>query len=545
MSCYATTPCVGGINMRYVFVISGPVGVGKSSFCDQFAQRFGAVRLSTPTILIDNGIPNERRALQDAGDALDQETDGKWVADGAAQHAQEVAVDGIAPIEIEHLRRAYGQRLVHVHLTASIDILRVRYLGRTRQMREFDRYDELKQNTTEANIEQLGRIADVQILTDWCEPKSLLARAVAGLGLYPSEPARLVDVVVGGQHGSEGKGNICSHLASGYDVLVRVGGPNAGHWASIPRPIRYVQLPSGTAANEQARILIGAGATIRIPQILSEIDEHKLGPNRLSIDPQAVIIEDQDVAYERTTLDVIGSTKQGVGAATARKLLGRDGREHLGSKVRLASNAAELTGFFRPVGIELERAYADGRRIMLEGTQGTDLRLHHASWPNVTSRETTASGCLADAGIAPLRVRRVIMVTRTYPIRVGGTSGPMGREIEMKVIAERSDLPLSEIEATEVGTISRNPRRVAEFDWEQLRRSAALNGVTDVALTFADYLSAENQGARRFEQLSIETQNFVGEVERVANAPVSLISTRFPRGEMPDKRCVIDRRTWR
>jgi adenylosuccinate synthase len=329
------------------------------------------------------------------------------------------------------------------------------------------------------------------------------------------------------------------------DTTVRVGGPNAGHWASIPRPIRYVQLPSGAAANEQARILIGAGATIRIPQILSEIDEHKLGPNRLSIDPQAVIIEDQDVAYERTTLDVIGSTKQGVGAATARKLLGRDGREHLGSKVRLASNAAELTGFIRPVGIELERAYADGRRIMLEGTQGTDLSLHHASWPNVTSRETTASGCLADAGIAPLRVRRVIMVTRTYPIRVGGTSGPMGRKIEMKVIAERSDLPLSEIEATEVGTISRNPRRVAEFDWEQLRRSAALNGATDVALTFADYLSAENQGARRFEQLSIETQNFVGEVERVANAPVSLISTRFPRGEMPDKRCVIDRRTWR
>jgi len=224
MSCYATTPCVGGINMRYVFVISGPVGVGKSSFCDQFAQRFGAVRLSTRTILIDNGIPNERRALQDAGDALDQETDGKWVADGAAQHAQEVAVDGILLIDsariekqIEHLRRAYGQRLVHVHLTASINILRVRYLGRTRQMREFDRYDELKQNTTEANIEQLGRIADVQILTDRCEPKSLLARAVAGLGLYPSEPARLVDVVVGGQYGSEGKGNICSHLASGYD----------------------------------------------------------------------------------------------------------------------------------------------------------------------------------------------------------------------------------------------------------------------------------------------------------------------------------------
>jgi adenylosuccinate synthase len=501
---------------------------------------------------VNNGVPNERRALQDAGDAMDKATDGKWVADGAAEHAEKLGVDGILLIDsariekqIEHLRQVYGQRLVHVHLTASIDVLRARYLGRDRQIREFDTYDELKQNTTEANIEQLGRIADVQIFTDRCEPKSLLARAVAGLGLYPSEPDRHVDVVVGGQYGSEGKGNICSYLACEYDVLVRVGGPNAGHWASIPEPIKYVQLPSGTAANKRAKILIGAGATIRIPQILSEIETHKLDPGRLSIDPQAMIIEDEDLVFEKSSLDVIGSTKQGVGAATARKILGRDEKEHLGSKVRLAKHATELTNYIRSVGVELERAYADGRRILLEGTQGTDLSLHHSFWPKVTSRETTASGCLADAGIAPLRVRRVIMVTRTYPIRVGGTSGYMAREIEMKVIAERSDLPLSEIQTTEVGTISGNPRRVAAFDWEQLRRSAVLNGATDIALTFADYLSAENQGARRFEQLSVETQKFIAEVEHVANAPVSLISTRFPKRGTQDKRCVIDRRTWR
>jgi len=176
---------------------------------------------------------------------------------------------------------------------------------------------------------------------------------------------------------------------------------------------------------------------------------------------------------------------------------------------------------------------------MLEGTQGTSLSLHHGSYPHVTSRETTASGCLADAGIAPTRVRRVVMVTRTYPIRVGGTSGPMALPIDMRVVAERSGLPINDIEGTEVGTISGTKRRMAEFDWEQLRRSAVLNGATDIALTFADYITAENRNARRFDQLSIETREFIAEVERVANAPASLIATRFHRF------AVIDRRTWR
>jgi len=44
--------------------------------------------------------------------------------------------------------------------------------------------------------------------------------------------------------------------------------------------------------------------------------------------------------------------------------------------------------------------------------------------------------------------------------------------------------------------------------------------------------------ARRFEQLTRETINFVEEIERVSGAPVSLISTRF------HYRSIIDRRIW-
>jgi adenylosuccinate synthase len=131
------------------------------------------------------------------------------------------------------------------------------------------------------------------------------------------------------------------------------------------------------------------------------------------------------------------------------------------------------------------------------------------------------------------------MVVRRYPIRVGGESGPMGIVIDFETVADRSGIPVDEIRKTEVGSVSGNLRRIAEFDWEQLRRSAAINGATDIALSFSDYISIENREAWRFEQLTDETRAFVEEVERVANAPVSLISTNFERFG------VIDRRNWR
>jgi len=136
----------------------------------------------------------------------------------------------------------------------------------------------------------------------------------------------------------------------------------------------------------------------------------------------------------------------------------------------------------------------------------------------------------------------VVMVCRTYPIRVanpkGGTSGPMTQEILWKVVAERSGKSLKEIRQTEKTTTTHRRRRVGEFDWALLRRSALLNGPTDIALTFTDYLSKANGSAKRFEQLTPETINFIVEVERVAGAPVSLISTGFSH------RSIIDRRSW-
>ena len=131
---------------------------------------------------------------------------------------------------------------------------------------------------------------------------------------------------------------------------------------------------------------------------------------------------------------------------------------------------------------------------------------------------------------------------RTYPIRVGdgsaGTSGPMEQPITWEELAARSHIPLEELLETEKGSVSGKQRRVCEFDWGLLRRAVELNGATDIALTFADYLDIANRQARRFDQLTDDTMRFIEEVESVAGVPVSLIGTRFA------VRSVIDRRQW-
>ena len=516
------------------------------------ADSYGAVHLRTLDLLRNHArqhkvaLPADRRALQDYGDQLDRETGGTWVAHDVSaivasleNAPQLVIVDSVRQLsQIKALREAFT-RVDHIHLRALERVLDDRYRrrGESSGLAELTSYAEVAQNRTESEVNELAADADVDINTDHCDVKDVEIRAAAALRLLPGRDQRLVDVLVGGQYGSEGKGNIAYYLAPEYDLLIRVGGPNAGHKVPTNPPYTHRLLPSGSRANPKARLLIGPGATLDISLLLREIRDCRVGPDRLSIDPQAMIIEDADIEAERGLVAGIGSTGKGGGAAAARRIAGRHDAD---PPVRLAKDAPELAAYIRPAAEVLDAAYRSGRRILLEGTQGTGLSVFHGSYPYVTSRDTTTAGCLAEAGIAWNRVRSVIMVCRTYPIRVmnpaEGTSGPMKQELTWDEIARRSHMPAAELQEAERGSVSGTQRRVAEFDWELLRSAAELNGATEIALTFADYLDRRNQDARRYDQLQPETILFIEEIERVSGTPVTLICTRF------DTRSVIDRR---
>ena len=263
-----------------------------------------------------------------------------------------------------------------------------------------------------------------------------------------------------------------------------------------------------------------------------------LGRERLAIDPQAMVIEEWDRTAEGDGLTSIATTRQGVGAAAARKIVNRGDPPMLGPPTRLARDIPELAEWVRDVREELDGLYRAGERVLLEGTQGTALSIHHGPYPHVTSRETSASGCMSDAGISHRLIANVIMVVRTLPIRVGGPSGWMGRELEWQEVATRSGIPVEELREAEKGTVSNRLRRIAEFDWGQLRRAAELNGATEIAVTFADYLGVENRVATDFSSLNDRAQRFIRRVEAVAGVPVQLVSKAFAHGG------VIERGAW-
>ena len=529
-----------------VIVLSGPVASGKTTLAKILKGRFNCHLFKTRDLIATAlGTRPERFSLQRAGDRLDRETGGRWVAEAVARNDSLLSENAVLVIDsvrikeqIDAIRDAFGAIVVHVHLTASLARLSERYVRRNGAVRELSPYEQVRRNRTERLIERLSDHADIVIDTERSTPDDVAVRVASRLGFFGKEIARLVDVIIGGQYGSEGKGQVASYLAPEYNLLVRVGGPNAGHKVyQNPEPYTFCHLPSGTARSE-AKLILGPGAVLWVPDLMKEIADCHVTADRLSIDPRAMIIEPADRTFEKRLQKLIGSTGQGVGAATARKVL------RLAAKplVRLAAEIKELKPFLRDTQPLLDVAFSRGERVLLEGTQGTALSLHHGYYPYVTSRDTTVSGCLSEAGIPPARVRRVVMTCRTYPIRVrnpkGGTSGYMSRELKWRDIAERSGVPLRELLEKEKGSRTHRRRRVGEFDWVLLRRSASLNGPTDIAVTFVDYISITNRAARRFEQLTPDTIRFIEEIERVTEAPVSLISTRF------HFRNIIDRRSW-
>ncbi len=273
-----------------------------------------------------------------------------------------------------------------------------RYAQRTGAISELPSYDEVRADPTEGQIERLADVADVLINTQLCTDRDVLDRVAARLFLYGGSVTPLVDVLVGGQYGSEGKGNIAAYLAPEYHVLVRVGGPaNAGHTVyAEPENEVFHHLPSGTHRAPNATLVLGPGSVLRVPSLFEEVLTHGVEAARLRIDPQAMVIEDTDIEGEGVLKESIGSTGQGVGRATARKAL----RTAATPAVRLARDVPELEPFIFPA-VELhEDAYAHKRSILLEGTQGSLLSLHHGSYPHVTSRDTNIGGCLADAGVS-------------------------------------------------------------------------------------------------------------------------------------------------
>jgi adenylosuccinate synthase len=271
------------------------------------------------------------------------------------------------------------------------------------------------------------------------------------------------------------------------------------------------QLPTGFVRPE-TRLLIPAGGLLDLDVLRYEIETLGLDADRVGIDRNAMVITSDDREHERrlAMAERLSSTLCGVGSAVARRAL-RTG------DVDLAASAATSYPWLRPlltdVSAEANSAVDTGKRVLIEGTQGSGLSLYHSPYyPKATSRDTNAAGFVSEVGLSPRLVSEIVLVFRTFPIRVfGAQAGPLKEELtwEQLQVESRSPVPLHEYTS-----VTRKLRRLGRFDWNAAALSARLNRPTRIAVNFLDYLDFQNRCASDWEALTLPAKTFVEDLEK-------------------------------
>lgn len=290
-----------------------------------------------------------------------------------------------------------------------------------------------------------------------------------------------LDVVVGGQFGSESKGRVAADLVdrarayrNGVAYSVRVAGPNAGHVVvgANGEHLAMRQLPVGFI-NPDAVLVIAAGSEVDEEVLLSEIRTVERAGysvrDRLLISPEATILEPHHIEQEQAANlnGKVGSTAKGIGAARADRIWRNAQRVVDDAEFGLGVLTADNIREWLP---EVRRARREGRstHVVIEGTQGYGLGLHAGHYPQCTSSDCRAIDFMAMAGTMPWEAKEfaVHVVVRPNPIRVAGNSG----ELKGETTWEELNLP------PERTTVTKKVRRVGQFDLDLVREAVQANG---------------------------------------------------------------------
>lgn len=338
-------------------------------------------------------------------------------------------------------------------------------------------------------------------------------------------------VVLGAQWGDEGKGKITDLMSDRMDFVVRfAGGNNAGHTIVCgDDEFKLHLIPSGILYPHITPV-IGNGLVVNPQVLLGEMDDlgrRGISSDRLKISCNAHLVMPYHVAFDHLGEISLGSAKlgtthRGIGPAYAdkadrlglrmqdlfdEKIFRTKVGSALGRKNPILTKAFgqepfdldEITDEYMKYAERLEphigdtsllihNALEDGKKVLFEGAQGVLLDIDHGTYPFVTSSSPTIGGVFTGTGIGPGTINRIIGVAKAYLSRVG--YGPFPTE---------QDNPDGEImveKGVEFGTTTGRRRRCGWLDVVLLRYAVRVNGLTGLALTKLDVLSA-------FEKLKV------------------------------------------
>ena len=335
--------------------------------------------------------------------------------------------------------------------------------------------------------------------------------------------------VIGLQWGDEAKGKLVDLLAPDHDCVVRYqGGANAGHTVvSGDEVYKLHHVPSGIL-HPQVSNYITPGVVIEPTTLIEELS----GLEKRGVDPRTNLmiserahlvmpwhlLEDQAMNNLLVQGENIGTTLRGIGPCYRDKvgrnfafraidllqpdmaermesiiafkksiLMGLPGGKDLSeqldasSLVPMAQNWSEQLGpIIGDTTNQLLDHLDDGRRLLMEGAQGSLLDIDHGTYPFVTSSNSSGVGICNGSGVPSKWIQRVIGVAKAYSTRVGG--GPFPTELHCETGEKIRKL------GNEFGTTTGRPRRCGWFDAVAVRYTARLSGINALALMMMDVL---------------------------------------------------------
>jgi len=272
------------------------------------------------------------------------------------------------------------------------------------------------------------------------------------------------DLIVGLQWGDEGKGKIVDHMAQKYDYVCRfAGGHNAGHTIVVgDKKYALHVMPSGIL-NPNAKNIVGNGVVLSPKDFIKEMEQFKALEGRLFISDKAHLLLPyhalMDQARERLKgKKAIGTTGKGIGPAYGDKVarVGHRVGELLApakltlkimeyfetnravfeameiefpNQEQLLDELSEfkkaLSPFIVDTTLLLWEVLDGGKKVLLEGAQGTMLDIDHGTYPYVTSSSTVSAGACIGLGINPKDIGEITGIAKAYCTRVGNGPFPV------------------------------------------------------------------------------------------------------------------------
>lgn len=336
--------------------------------------------------------------------------------------------------------------------------------------------------------------------------------------------------IVGINWGDEGKGRMVDLLSADYDVVCRYqGGNNAGHTVINERGKFILNLLPSGILRERVVCVMGPGMVIDIKHLAGEMKKLReagvtISPENLKISDRAVITMPYNVMQdcleeERLADKKFGSTKRGIAPVYADKYLKKAFRMgELKNFDRLAKRipdivewknltleksygaagytAEEALAYFKEYGLPLcdyivdtglylEKAHAEGKKIMFEAQLGALRDIDFGIYPYTSSSNTIAAYAPIGAGVPDLKLDKTIGIMKAYSTCVG--EGPFTAEY----FGEKAE-KLREA-GGEYGAATGRPRRVGPFDAVASRYGIRCQGADEIALTKLDVLSGHDE----------------------------------------------------